>query len=298
MIVKRNNLDLFLSFQPPYQWEILLHFLSGRAIKGVEMVRGGAYFRTVWSSDENGRYVYGWLKVSPHPRKDFLVLTVNQNLASLLPKIKTRVRHLFDLDSEPEKISRTLISLNTFRKGLYIPGVRMPGCFDSFEMAVRAVLGQQITVKAASTLAGRLAEAYGIPVQTGIEGLTHTFPTPEKILSLESSIADSLGPLGIISRRSKTILEIARAMVEGTINFSTAADPEEEIKKFMKIPGIGEWTAHYIAMRAMGWRDAFPHTDYGVKKALAPRTPKEILALAESWRPYRGYAAISLWNSL
>jgi AraC family transcriptional regulator of adaptative response / DNA-3-methyladenine glycosylase II len=163
---------------------------------------------------------------------------------------------------------------------------------------VRAVLGQQITVKAARTLVGRFAKTFGAPLETNVEGLTHTFPAPEKTLSLGENIGDYLGPIGITSRRAKTILELARAIVYKTIDLNFSTQPEKEIERLKEIPGIGEWTAQYIAMRAMGWPDAFPHTDYGIKKALAPHTPKEILTLAEKWRPYRSYAAISLWNSL
>jgi len=160
------------------------------------------------------------------------------------------------------------------------------------------VLGQQITVKAACTVTARLVEAHGTPVQTGIEGLTHAFPSPEAIIALDGPIGDHLGPLGITGTRADTILELARAFVQDSIHFNLCSLPEVEVNKLMAIRGIGSWTAQYIAMRAMGWPDAFPHTDHGVMKALAPRTSNEIAALAEEWRPWRSYATINLWNSL
>nr|WP_261792025.1 hypothetical protein [Fusobacterium ulcerans] len=165
-------------------------------------------------------------------------------------------------------------------------------------MSVRAVLGQQITIKAAKTLAARITEKFGVTIETGIEGLTHIFPEPEDIYKLKDKITDSLGELGIIKTRAKTILELASAFVNKEIDFNFCIHPEEEIKKLMKISGIGNWTAQYIAMRAMGWTDAFLETDYGVKKALPSYTPKEILTLAEAWRPWRSYAVVNLWNSL
>jgi AraC family transcriptional regulator of adaptative response / DNA-3-methyladenine glycosylase II len=188
--------------------------------------------------------------------------------------------------------------MNDIRPDLCVLGARVPGSFDPFEMAVRAVLGQQTTVKGARTLAARLVVTYGVPIETGIEGLTHVFPSPEEILALDGPISNHLGPLGITGARANTIFELARALVQEEVDFNFCARPETEVQKLMTIPGIGTWTAQYIAMRAMGWPDAFLHTDYGVKKALEPRTPKEILDLAEAWRPWRSYATINLWNDL
>ena len=160
------------------------------------------------------------------------------------------------------------------------------------------MLGQQITVKAAGTLAGRIAQAYGTPIQTGMEGLTHIFPSPEDVLALEGVIENHFGALGVTAARSKTIYELARAFVQGEIDFGLCAQPEEEMKKLTAIRGIGSWTAQYMAMRAMEWPDAFLETDAGVKKALRPCTGKELLKMAEAWRPWRSYATVNLWNTL
>lgn len=293
-----QDITLALGYRPPYQWPQMLSFLAIRAIPGVEMVKDNAYWRTVRLMNKDGQYVSGWLRVAHQPQKNALTVTISSALLPVLHQILVRIRHLFDLYCDPDVVYEALVSMNDIHSGLCVLGTRLPGCFDSFEMAVRAILGQQITAKAARTLATRFTQTYGTPVETGVEGLTHVFPSPDTIVTLEGDIADHLGPLGITGVRSKTILELARALMQGHINFNYCAQPELEMKKLMSIPGIGTWTTDYIAMRAMGWPDAFPHTDYGVKKALAPRTSKEIMALAGAWRPWRSYATINLWNSL
>ncbi len=293
-----SNVTVSLGYRPPYQWQQILDFLALRAVPGVETVKDGEYIRTVHLDDGNQHHFYGWIRVGHFPQKNVLTVTMDTNLLPLLPQVLARTRHLFDLYCDPDAIYETLVSMNNIRPGLCIPGTRLPGCFDVFEMAVRAVLGQQITVKAARTLAARLVEKYGTPIQTGIEGLTHTFPSPGDFIALEEPIANHLGPLGITGSRANTILSLARVLAHGEINLGHCVQPEAEMKKLLSIPGIGDWTAQYIAMRGMDWPDAFPHTDYGVKKALSSYTSKEILKIAEAWRPWRSYATINLWNSL
>ncbi|MBJ6800570.1 AlkA N-terminal domain-containing protein [Geomonas propionica] len=293
-----NAIVLALGYRPPYQWRQMLDFLAQRAIPGVETVIDGAYLRTVHLVSAEKRHVFGWVRVGHRPESNVLTVTVDGALLPVLTQLLARIRHLFDLFCDPDAVYEVLAAMNTVGLNLCTPGTRLPGCFDPFEMAVRAVLGQQITVKAARTLAARLVLAQGTPVATGIEGLTHAFPSPQQIIALAGPIDGHLGPLGITGARARTILELAQAMVREEINFNFGAEPQTELKKLMAIPGIGPWTAQYIAMRAMGWPDAFPDTDFGVKKALAPRTAKEISALAETWRPWRSYATVNLWNSL
>ena len=293
-----GDITLALGYRPPYQWQQILSFLAQRVIPGVEVVRDGEYLRTVHFVNAKQKHLYGWIRVSHDPGKNALNITVASSLLPVLPQVLVRVRHLFDLYCDPAAVYEVLASMNDIKPKLCILGIRLPGCFDAFEMAVRAVLGQQITVKAAGTLAARLVNAYGSKVQTGIDGLTHTFPTCEDIIALGEPISNHLGPLGITSARANTILALAKAFVSGAIDFDTCAQPEVEMKKLTAIAGIGNWTAQYIAMRAMGWPDAFLETDVGVKKALAPSTTKEMLKMAEAWRPWRSYATINLWNSL
>lgn len=293
-----QDIAVTLGYRPPYQWDRLLDFLKMRAIPGVEVVRGGAYYRTVRLTARDQKSVYGWIRVEHYPLKSTLRVTASSSLLSVLPQVLSRVRHLFDLYCDPNAVSEGLSTMNGVQGGLFVPGTRLPGCFDSFELTVRAVLGQQITVKAARTIAGRMAEAYGTLVQTDLDGLTHAFPAAKDILALGEPIAEYLGPLGITSARAKTILALAQAFEEETIDFSVGANPDRELRKLMNISGIGAWTAQYIAMRALGWTDAFPDTDHGIRKVLSPRSGQEILALADHWRPWRGYATIHLWNAL
>jgi len=293
-----SHITLELGYRPPYRWKQMLDFLTPRSIPGVEAIKNGNYFRTVHLAASGRKDFYGWIQVDNRQRKNVLSVTVSATLFPVLPQVLSRVRHLFDLYCEPDAVHKTLSCLNEIKPGLCSPGTRLPGCFDAFEMSVRAVLGQQITVKAATTLAGRFAERFGTPIETGIDELTYAFPSPESMIALDGPIENHLGPLGIIAARARTILALANVLTNGTMDFELCVHMEEEIKKLMQLPGIGSWTAQYIAMRAFGWPDAFPDTDLGVKKALAPRDREEIVALAEAWRPWRAYATMNLWNSL
>jgi len=287
---------LRLGYRPPYRWEEILSFLAGRAIPGVESVANGAYRRAVLLRTGESAY-RGWIAVRNDEQRNSLVATVSSSLLPLLPRVLSRVRGLFDLDCDPVRIFETLSTMNDLRPGMCAPGTRLPGCFDSFEMAVRAVLGQQITVKAARTLAARLAAAYGGCLETPFDDVNRTFPEPGDVLGLPGPIESNLGPLGVIGARARSIRALADALSRGTVRLSRTADPLEEMSELLKLPGFGPWTVHYLAMRALGWPDAFPHTDYGVKKALGGMTQKEILALSETWRPWRSYAVVNLWNA-
>ena len=295
---RSDNITLALGYRPPYHFDEMLRFLAGRAIPGVEVIKDGVYWRSVRFAVPEGRSVSGWVCIGHRQNKCVLTVTVSEKLLPVLPQVLAKVRNLFDLTCDPDAIYETLSIMNAIRPGLCVLGTRLPGCFDSFEMAVRAILGQQITVKAASTLAARIVTVYGTPVSTGIPGLTHVFPTPADILALAEPIESHFGPLGVIASRAKAIRKLAQELEQGEINLEHCAQPEAEMKKLTAIPGIGNWTAQYIAMRTMGWPDAFLETDAGVKKALGPHRPKELLQMAEAWRPWRSYATLNLWNSL
>lgn len=293
-----SDMTLALGYRPPYLWDRLLKFLAGRAIAGVETVLDNAYHRTVHLPDAEGTQVFGWIRVAHKPERNALAVTISGSLLPVVPQVVARIRHQFDLYSEPNIVYEALAVMNEIRPGLCVLGTRLPGCFNSFEMAVRAVLGQQITVKAASTLAARIVAAYGRSVETPVAGLSHTFPTPEDVVAMGEAVQDNFGTLGVTSARSRTIFELAQALIQGRINLDLCHQPESEMKKLMAIRGIGSWTAQYIAMRAMEWPDAFLETDAGIKKALHPYSAKEMLHLAESWRPWRSYATFNLWNTL
>ena len=187
-----EQVTLELRYRPPYRWEAFLDFLKLRAIPGVEKVEAGAYLRTVGLWQGEAKHT-GWLRGEHRPEKEALAVTLSASLLPVLPQVLSRVKHLFDLYCEPERVYEALQSMNDLSPGLCRPGTRLPGCFDSFEMSVRAVLGQQITVKAATTLAGRIAQRLGTPVDTGMEGLNRLFPTAEEIICGDfTSIKDYL----------------------------------------------------------------------------------------------------------
>ncbi|MCC8025924.1 MAG: helix-turn-helix domain-containing protein [Clostridium sp.] len=292
-----GQITVGLGYRPPYRWTEILRFLAARAIPGVERVEKDEYFRTVRLLDKGGTPHFGWIQAAHRPEKSRLDVTISDTLVPVLSQVLARVRNLFDLYCDPEVIDETLQSMNDLRPGLCVPGMRLPGCFDPFEMAVRAILGQQITVKAAGTLAGRMVESLGQPVNTGVEGLTHTFPTMEDIAGVGDAIQERLGMLGVIAARSSCISALAKALMQGEIILDQSADPEREMMKLRTLKGIGSWTAQYIAMRTMGWPDAFLETDIGVRRALPEYSQKEMLELSEQWRPWRSYAVMNLWNA-
>lgn len=285
-----------LDYRPPFAWDRLLAFLDLRAIPGVEAVRDGAYHRAVHLPDGRGGTVRGWISVSPMKRRNRVAVRVSSSLLGVLPQVIARVRRQFDLDCNPIAIDEGLQGFAAQFPDAYLPGTRLPGCFDAFEMCVRAVLGQQISVKGASTLAGRVAESLGTPIESPIEGIRCTFPSAEDVAGLGDGVQDALGSLGIVGARTRTIGALARALSEGSLDLSYGADPDVVVPALVELPGIGPWTAHYVSMRATGNPDAFPSTDLGVKKALDGLSQKEIEAAAEAWRPWRSYATINLWS--
>lgn len=293
-----EEITLMLGYRPPYIWDKMLKFLSGRAIRGIEVIKNDEYLRTVQLKNAEGKQFCGWVRVGNRPAGNALSVTVSESLLPVLSEVLARIKNLFDLYCEPNAVYETLKVMNDLRPGAGVLGTRVPGCFNTFETSVRAVLGQQVTVKAASTLAARFVAAYGSQIQTGIEGLTHSFPTPEKILALGENITKRLGKLGIISARANTIYQLAVILAGAKLDFEFCGDPEEEIQKLQAVRGIGSWTAQYIAMRTMSWPDAFLATDAGIKKALPGYTAKELQLLSEEWRPWRSYATVNLWNIL
>ena len=298
-LMEENNerMTLFLGYRPPYAWDNLISFLARRAVPGVESVVERTYRRTV--AVRKGETIhYGWISVANRPKQNALSLTLATTLLPVLSRVLARIRRLFDMNCSPEKVQEKLVTMNRISPNMCVSGIRVPGCFDPFEMSVRAILGQQVTVKAAGTLAMRLVKAFGEKRLTPFETLSFTFPQPERICALESPIENHLGPLGITGARARSILALATALTTDSITLSYSANPRDEMERLIKLPGIGPWTVQYIAMRALGWPDAFPHTDYGVKKALSDRSPQEIRTLSQKWSPWRSYATLLLWNHL
>ena len=278
-----------LAYRPPYDWAGLMAFLGARAVEGVEAVDANAYRRTVRVPLDK-HWHCGWIEVAPSARKPALTVTVAASLAKAAPVVLGRVKALMDLSCHPAEVSGALGKVAAKH-----PGVRVPGAFDGFEVAVRAILGQQVSVAAARTLAGRFAAAFGAPIETPFAALTGAFPSPERVADLK---VGDIAKLGLPGARAQTVLGLARAMAEGRIELRPHADIERSLAALRELPGVGEWTAQYIAMRALAWPDAFPHTDLGVMKALGEKRPQKVLAMAEAWRPWRAYAVMHLWRSL
>lgn len=292
-----HAITLLLGYRPPYAWDSLISFLAGRAIPGVESVADNTYRRT--AAIKKGETIhYGWISVANQPRKNALSVTLASTLLPVLSQVLARIRLLFDINCSPDNVYEKLVAMNELAPNICVQGIRVPGCFDPFEMAVRAILGQQVTVKAARTLAARLVKLFGEKTESPFKELSSTFPRPDRISALVGPIENHLGPHGIPGARARSILALATALTTNSITLSYGANPADEMEKLRSLPGFGPWTVDYIAMRALGWPDAFPHTDYGVRKALSDRPPKEILRLSQTWSPWRSYATILLWASL
>ena len=282
-----NEYRFRLAFRPPYDWRALLVFLARRVTPGVESVSDHAYRRTI--SVEG---VSGFLEARPVEGVPCLELRVHFPDPRSLLGILERARRMFDLGADPAVIHRHLRHDPLLTKVVARrPGLRVPGAWDGFELAVRAVLGQQVTVKGADTLAGRLAEKFGARTSHGL-----LFPSAEALAEAD------FGRIGLTQARARTLRELARAVCRETITFAGARSLDSFVKEFTAIPGIGEWTAHYVAMRALGEPDAFPAGDLGLQRAVAGSksrlTAKELTLRAEAWRPWRAYAAMYLWTEL
>jgi AraC family transcriptional regulator of adaptative response / DNA-3-methyladenine glycosylase II len=282
---------LQLSYRPPYDWPALLEFLQGRRMRDVEWVADESYFRTVRIGGHTG-----WIRVQPVPNKRSLGVEFTHTLVPVLPALLGRLRNLFDLSARPDRIAEHLSKDLRLRTSLEKnPGLRVPGAFDPFEMSVRAVLGQQITVKAATTLGGRFAEAFGEKIRTPFAELSRLTPLARTVAR---ATVDDIAKLGIVSARAKTIIALAQAFHRGDLHLEAGADPARAIEELVRLPGIGQWTAHYLAMRALRWPDAFPKEDIAVRNNLGGVTAKEADALSQAWRPWRSYAVMHIWRNL
>lgn len=283
-----DRLTFALGFRPPYAWDAMLAFLSARAIAGVERRDGSSWRRMVVIRHRGERHV-GTLCVSLAPRRNALAVAVSPSLVRVLPQVLARVRHAFDLGCDPDEVGRALGPL-----ARPLPGLRIPGAFDGFEIGVRAVLGQQVSVPAMTTLMSRFAAAFGTPLAQPLPDLALAFPEAADVaVRSESAIA----AIGVPKARARTVLALARAVADG-LDLSPAVDAASTIDRLQALPGIGPWTAQYVALRALGWPDAFPHSDLGVRRALGLERPADVMAFAERWRPWRGYAVMHLWHGL
>jgi AraC family transcriptional regulator of adaptative response / DNA-3-methyladenine glycosylase II len=275
-----------LRYRPPYHWNGMLAFLAARATPGVEVVDLASYRRSI---SVHGSH--GYFEVSHDEANSSLIARVQFTNPRSLFFIVERIRAMFDLNADWASIVRGLRTDPALAERVEsAPGLRVPGCWDGFELAVRAILGQQITVKGATVLAGRIVKSFGQPFSM-VGGLTHLFPPP-------AILADAdLITVGLTRARAETIRALARAVCAGQINFTGIVETGLFLARLCEIPGIGRWTAQYVAMRALGEPDAFPPGDLGLLRALTLESHRELDQRAVGWRPWRAYAAMYLWNS-
>jgi len=284
-----RELSLRLPYQPPYRWNDLAEFLSARAIPGVESFEGGRYRRSFTDGGSPGI-----LEIGPAPGENALELKVPAIGAPELLAISARARRLFDVDADVATIARDLARDPELAPDVRrAPGIRVPGCWDPFEIAVRAVLGQQVTIAAATTLAGRLVRELGEPLSTPEAGVTHLFPRPGDVARAD------IARIGIPGKRAAALRALAGAFARGEIDGQGAKDVEAFVARLTAIPGLGPWTAHYVAMRALSEPDAFPAGDLWLRRLVVPGTTLPASAVEErsaAWRPWRAYAAFYLWR--
>ena len=283
---------LQLSYRPPYDWAGVLAFLRTRQLQGIEWVGDDFYARTVQLGASKG-----WVRVTQAKKQNTLLLEFSHSLMPVLPALLRRLRDLFDLDARPDIISRHL-SRDEHLAPLVkrTPGMRVPGAFNGFELGLRAIIGQQVTVRAATTLACRFVAAFGERCVTPFPQLDRLTPVP---LRVAKASVDDIARHGIVSARSRSIIALAKAQSSGALSLDSGVhrSPLATISGLTELPGIGPWTAHYIAMRALRWPDAFPTNDIAVRNNLGGLPAKEIEAMSQAWRPWRSYAVLHIWKN-
>ena len=289
---RAESITVMLGYRAPFDVHALIAFIAQRTIPGIEATDEQAIRRTV-RAGAIGTNEAGWLEARFMPLQSRVRLSFAPSLGASSGAVIQTARRWLDLDAAPDTIAETLAGLPGES------GLRLPGSVDAFELAVRAVLGQQVTVAAARTLARRLVERFGGDVETPWADIHRTFPAPS---ALAEAPIERIAELGIIRSRVGAIQALAREWPAIAPMLTVGAAPEALVDKLQALPGIGPWTAHYIAMRALGWPDAFPPGDIAALKAMrqlfSTATPRAAVAHAESWRPWRAYALLRLWNSL
>ena len=307
----QNSVTVRLGYRPPFDTEAIMHFFKSHVMAGSEFVTTdpatgislmGMTCRlpTGNSTAANHRdgaigWATGWLSAWFDTTSSQLVLQVSDSLCGVLPDVIRCVRDLFDLDAEPAAINQLLHA--PFPTG---DGLRVPGALSGFELAVRAILGQQITVAAARTVAQRLVTALGEPIETPWPALNRVFPAPAQLRDTSAERSNLLGGLGIIRQRQAAIAALAQAVASGQLVLGSRADVPTTVTALKALPGVGDWTAQYIAMRALRWPDAFPAGDVALHKTLGVQGHKHPARLAEAastaWKPWRSYAVIRVWS--
>jgi AraC family transcriptional regulator of adaptative response / DNA-3-methyladenine glycosylase II len=287
---------LSLPYRPPLDWNGLLAYLSARATPGIEAVDGGGrYYRSLRLHGHLGH-----IAVGPAATGESLPIELSVGLLPALIPLVARLRRLFDLDADPRAIvghlgRDSVLGPLVARR----PGLRVPGAADGFELALRAVLGQQVTVRGATTLAGRLARLLAEPLPGAPPAIACLPIAAER---LAGATLASVTAIGLPRARAECVLALARAVARGELpELTSDTKPEDPVafgERLRALPGVGAWTAEYVMMRALSWTDAFPDGDIGLRKAMGGLSPARLRTAAESWRPWRAYAAQQLWASL
>lgn len=286
---ERDELVLLkLGFRPPLAWLPLVRFLAGRAGVGTEKVSGERYVRTVRLGKARGFFSAAPLAAN------LLGVRISPSLLPVLPELRARLRRLFDLEANPAVIDVFLQRQPELRLRLRrTPGLRVPGTLNGFELALRAVLGQQISVKAATTVFGRFVDVFGSKLETLEPEVNRVAPDAADVAN---ATLQQLIDRGLNRRRAESVQALSRAVADGSVRLDPPVDAAKMRAALQELPGIGPWTAEYVAMRALGDPDAFPHSDLGLLQALELDKPAALLARAEAWRPWRAYAALHLWH--
>src|SRR3990167_10133667 len=289
---------LRLVYRPPYDFASMLSFLATRALPGVEAVDASSYSRVIGPDTMNPSAAPGWLRVSAWPGDEHaLKLDLHGVSSTRLLEVVGRLRRMFDLDADPQAIASALGASKRLRPLLKRhPGLRLPSGWDGFEIAVRAVLGQQVSVAAARTLAARLAARFGqrLPEALAASGFEYSFPTAAQLADAD------LASIGLTRARADTVRTVARALLDGRVDFRSEHTLDDFVARWVALPGIGPWTAQYIAMRGLGHPDAFPTDDLVLRRAASDDGSvlgsKALAARSDGWRPWRAYAVIHLWR--
>ncbi len=286
-----------MAYRPPYDVDALLSFMHKRQLTAIEHIAAPAII--YWAARTFGIHIAGqqhtgWVRFRFDTERSAVALEVSDSLGHVLPTVIARMRAALDLDADPKAINAVLGAHFAGTEGL-----RVPGCIDGYEVALRAIVGQQVTVAAGRTLVQRIAHAYGQPITTPYPELSRLFPTPS---AMAQAGPDALGALGVVKQRQVAIIALSRAVDSGALDLNTPANALATIEQLKTLPGIGDWTAQYIAMRALHWPDAFPAGDVALHNALGVRSEKNPAKAAEAasqaWRPWRSYAVLRAWHSL
>ncbi|CAM2157264.1 DNA-3-methyladenine glycosylase II [Pararobbsia alpina] len=290
-----SSITLELPYEPPLDWAHMLRFFAGRASTGVETVEGEHYRRAIeWDGAS------GTLDVVRHARKHCLVARIEGEVCQYAEALIAPLKRLFDLDASPAAIARCL-SADPWLASLIAtsPGLRVPGAWSGFELVVRTIVGQQVSVKGASTITNRIVERAGKRVQSHAhDGTAWQFPTPSELAA-----ADLTG-VGMPTKRIAAVQNFARAVADGRVPIDVPnADLGTVRESMLALPGIGPWTVEYVAMRALRDPDAWPGSDLVLMQAIARRDPaltglRQQNSRSENWRPYRAYAAMHVWNGV